>query len=107
MSMFQMMGLDDKRILTGGYCVDGKATEVKTCHWLKVNSKPARTNSLDGAKFPRIIHFTYTVDGRGYTGKRHVNWSIRCPVKDELITVYCDAENPAKYAVQISSNMNR
>ena len=55
MSMFQMMGLDDKRIMLGGYCVEGKITEVKTCHWLKVNTKATRTNALDGAKFPHII----------------------------------------------------
>ncbi len=101
MSMFQMMGLDDKRILTGGYCVDGKVTEVKTCRWLKVNTKPVRTNALDGAKFPHVIHFTYTVDGREYIGARYVNWNVRCPVKDEIITVYYDAENPSKYAVLI------
>ena len=99
--MFHMMGLDDKRILTGGYCVDGKVTEVKTCHWLKVNTKSARTNALDGARFPHIIHFTYTVDNKVYHGIRFVNWNIRCPVKSETITVYYDAENPAKYAVII------
>ena len=101
MRMFQIMGLDDKRILTGGYCVDAKVTEVKTCHWLKVNTKPARTNALDGARFPHIIHFTYTVDSKEYHGTRFVNWNTRCPVKDETITVYYDSENHAKYAVLI------
>ena len=101
MSMFQMLGLDDKRILTGGYCTKGEITEVKTCHWLKVNTKPARTNALDGAKFPHIIHFAYCVDGREYYGSRYMNWNVRCPVKGETITVYYDAGNPSKYAVLI------
>lgn len=99
MSMFQFLGLDDKRILTGGYCTDGRVTEVKTCHWMKVNTKPVRTHALDGARFPHIIHFTYTVDGKDYHGSRFVNWNIRCPVKDESITVYYDNENPGKFAV--------
>ena len=34
MSMFQMFGLEDKKIITGGCCVEGKVTEVNTCHWL-------------------------------------------------------------------------
>ena len=101
MGMFQMLGLDDKRILTGDYCTDGKVTEVKTCHWLKVNTKPIRTNHLDGAKFPHIIHFTYCVNGTQYHGSRFVNWNHRCPVKDESITVYYDSEKPENYAALI------
>ena len=101
MSMFQMMGLADKRILTGGYCIDGRITEVKACHWLKVNTKSARLSALDGARFPHIIHFVYTVDSKEYHATRFINWNDRCPVKDEIITVYYDAENPAKYAVLI------
>lgn len=99
MSMFQMIGLDDKRILTGGYCVEGRVTDVKTCHWLKVNTDPVREAALDGARFPHIIHFAYRVDGNEYHGSRYVNWNIRCPVKDEEITVYYDVSKPEKYAV--------
>ena len=101
MGIFQMLGLDDKRILTGGYCTEGKVTEVKACQWIKVNTKPVRTHALDGAKFQHIIHFTYCVNGTQYHGSRFVNWNLRCPVKDEIITVYYDSENPAKYAVLI------
>lgn len=101
MGIFQMFGLGEKRVLTSGYCVDGKVTKVKICHWLKVNTNHVRLTPLDGAKFPHIIHFTYSVNGKTYTGSRFVNWYIRCPVKDETITVYYDAEHPAKYAILI------
>ena len=101
MGMFQILGLDDKRILTSGYCADGKVTEIKVCRWLKVNTKPIRRSHLDGAKFPHIIHFTYCVNGAQYHGSRFINWNHRCPVKDEIITVYYDPEKPAKYAVLI------
>ena len=96
-----MLGLDDKHILTAGYCTAGRVTAVKTCHWLKVNTKPVRTNTLDGAKFPHIIHFTYCVEGTEYRGSRYLNWDVRCPVKDEIIIVYYDPENCGKYAVLI------
>ncbi len=99
--MLQMLGLDDKRILTSGYCTDGKVTEVKTCHWLKVNTNPIRRSHLDGAKFPHIIHFTYGVNNAQYHGSLFVNWNRPCPVKDESITVYYDSKKPAKYAVLI------
>ena len=78
---------------------EGVVTEVKTCWWLKVNTKPIRRNMFDGALFPHIIHFTYTVNGKVYQGKRFVNWNKRCPVKDEKITVHYEKEEPAKYAV--------
>ena len=108
MSMFQMMGLADKRILTGGYCIDGRITEVKACHWLKVNTKSARL-TIVATPVPSGLNVTfvqddsgvYTVDSKEYHGTRFVNWNDRCPVKDEIITVYYDAENPAKYAVLI------
>jgi hypothetical protein len=54
---------------------------------------------FDGAVFPHIVHFTYTVRGKIYCGKRYVNWNKICPQKGEKLTVYYEKENPAKYAV--------
>lgn len=82
-----------------GEQTEGVVTEVKTCWGLKVNTKPIRGSAIDGALFPHIICFTYTVDGGAYRGKRYVNWNKRCPVKDERIVVYYERENPEKYAV--------
>ena len=31
--------------------------------WLKVNTKPVRMGTMDGATFPYIIKIQYTVDG--------------------------------------------
>lgn len=77
----------------------GIVTEVKRCWWLKVNTKAVRKGALDGALFPHIIHFTYSVNGQTYTGKRYVNWNKRCPAKDERLTVYYEEASPEKYAV--------
>ena len=77
----------------------GIVTEVKRCWWLKVNTKAFRRNMFDGALFPHIIHFTYCVNGQSYTGKRYVNWNLRCPVQGEKLTVHYEAAAPEKYAV--------
>lgn len=82
-----------------GEQTQGVITEVKTCWWLKINTKPVRRNTFDGALFPHIIHFTYTVGGQAYWGKRYVQWNKRCPQKGEKLTVYYEKENPVKYAV--------
>ena len=79
----------------------GIVTEVKTCWWLKVNTKAVRNGALDGAQFHHIIQFTYHVHGQTYTGKRYVNWNKCCPVKDEHITVHYEEASPEKYAVII------
>lgn len=94
----RMFGIGVTSAMTGEQ-TEGVVTEVKTCWWLKVNTKPVRKNMFDGAVFPHIIHFTYTVNGQAYQGKRYVNWNKRCPPKGEKLTVYYEIENPAKYAV--------
>ncbi len=82
-----------------GKQTEGVITQVKTCWWLKINTKPVRKNMFDGAVFPHIIYFTYNVDGQAYRGKRYVNWNKRCPEKREKLTVYYEKKNPGKYAV--------
>ena len=82
-----------------GEQTQGTVTQVKTCWWLKVNTKALRTSAMDGAMFPHIIHFTYVVSGQTYQGKRYVNWNKRCPVNGEKLTVYYEKNDPARYAV--------
>lgn len=98
--ILRMFGIGTANAIAGGQ-TEGLVTAVKTCWWLKVNTKPVRRHALDGALFPHIIHFTYSVDGQTYKGKRYVNWNKRCPVKDERITVHYERENPEKYAVTV------
>ena len=99
MKLLLCFGIGEKPLLSAGRTTVGLVQEVKTCWWLKVNRKPVRAHALDGASFPHIIRFTYTVDGREYTGRRWVNWNRRCPVKDEKITVHYEEAAPEKYAV--------
>ena len=96
--LLRMFGIGTSNAVAGGE-TEGIVTQVKTCYWFKVNTKPVRTSIGDGAVFPHIIQFTYCVDGKTYTGKRWVNWNKRCPVKDERIKVHYEETNPEKYAV--------
>ena len=93
-----MFGLGVTNAIAGEK-IEGVVTAVKTCWWLKINTKPIRRNMFDGAVFPHIIHFTYIVGGEVYQGKRYVNWNKRCPQKGEKLKVYYEKENPEKYAV--------
>ncbi len=96
--LLRMFGIACTAAIAGGKA-EGTVTEVKTCYWFKVNTKPVRTHASDGALFPHIIHFTYQVAGQTYRGKRWVMWNRRCPVKDERITVYYEEAAPEKFAV--------
>lgn len=96
--MLRMFGIGVTNAITGEK-TEGTVTEVKTCWWIKINTKPVRRNMFDGAVFPHMILFTYTVAGQYYQGKRYVNWNKQCPQKGEKLTVYYEKDHPEKYAV--------
>ena len=101
MMLLRMFGIGVSKALAGGQ-TEGTVTKVDTCYWFKVNTKPVRMHMADGAMFPHIIHFTYSVAGESYSGKRWVMWKKRCPVKGEKITVHYEEGRPEKFAVIIS-----
>ena len=96
--LLSMFGLRTARAMAGGE-TKGSVTAVKTCYWFKVNTKAVRAYASDGAVYPHIIHFTYTVNNKVYNGKRYVQWNKRCPYEGEKITVYYEAQKPENYAV--------
>lgn len=94
----RMFGIGTTMAIAGEQ-TQGTITQVKTCWWLKVNTKAVRRGPLDGAKFPHIICFSYTVEGKEYRGKHYVHWNKDCPHTGEKLTVYYEKNAPAKYAV--------
>ena len=54
----------------------GTIVEAKRQLWFKVNTKPVRTDSFDGAIFPHIVKIKYTVDGTDYFKRHWVQASI-------------------------------
>lgn len=96
--MFRMLGIGVSAAIAGKE-TEGIVTKVSTCYWFKVNTKPFRRFSGDGALYPHIIYFTYTANSQKYTGKRFVHWNRRCPIKGEKLTVYYEPDSPQKYAI--------
>lgn len=79
----------------------GKVIKVHKCWYIKVNQKPIRIHSLDGAAFPHIVTVEYEVDGRKYTKKKILNYNITCPNVGSNIDVYYDVENPKKIRLNL------
>ena len=96
-----LFNIGGQKIISQGHKVKGTVVSAKTCWWLKINTKPIRHRSMDGAAFPYIISFQYEVDGIEYRGSRYVCWTTRCPVIHETIDVYFDISKPSIYAVDI------
>ena len=82
-----------------GQKTEGVVTQVKTCWWLKVNTKMVRLHSMDGARFPHIIKVQYTVDGNEYTKRKWLSSEQPVPhVGDSRTVLYC-SDNPGKAKV--------
>ncbi len=64
--------------------------------WLKINTKPIRLHSTDGAVFPHIITASYTVDGRTYRKKKWISPGSAVPPVGSSVTVVYDATKPEK-----------
>lgn len=74
----------------------GTVIAVKKQWWLKINTKPVRTHSLDGAIFPHVIKVIYTVEGTPYTKRKWVPASHPIPTLGSEVTVLYGEEKPAR-----------
>ncbi|MBE5770679.1 MAG: hypothetical protein E7336_04830 [Clostridiales bacterium] len=92
-------GFGGARVLKDGKETTATVTDVKVCWWLKINTKPIRANAWDGAVFPHMVHFRYTVNGVSYTGKRYWPWRLTPPGRGEELTISFDPARPGHYAL--------
>ena len=99
MKFLYPFGFGSAQILRNGKETTATITDVKVCWWLKINTKPIRTNPWDGAVFPHMVHFQYTVDGKSYTGKHYWSWRLTPPARGQDLQIYFDPENPEHYAL--------
>lgn len=98
MTLFQLFGIGDKKILAKGCCVPGAVIMVRNSA-LYVVKKPVRLYPNErNTRFSHWITFQYCVNGITYTGKRWVSLRYRCPQPGEQIDVCYDPEDPKKYA---------
>lgn len=98
MNLLRLLGIGSDAILAKGNSVPGTVTDVYRCWWLRINTKPVRRFSGDGAVYPYIITFEYQADGEPHTGKLYIPVRYRVPIKGEKIEVYVDPDDPHKYA---------
>lgn len=98
MKLLRFFNIGADAILAKGCCVQTAVTKVSKCWWLRINTKPIRRYSGDGAVYPHIIYFAYQVDGTDYEGKLWIPVRYRVPAVGETIAVYYDPKKPENYA---------
>ena len=77
----------------------GAVVSVAKQWWLKVNTKPIRMGTLDGATFPHIIKVRYVVDGNTYIKRKWIGAGEAVPaVGNEVTVLYC-SNKPSKAKV--------
>ena len=74
----------------------GTILSVKKQWWLKINTKPVRMHTFDGAVFPHIVKVKYTVDGVEYSRNKWVGVRLKCPDVNEQVTVIYREDKPEK-----------
>lgn len=77
----------------------GTVVSVAKQWWLKVNTKPIRMGTLDGAVFPHVIKVEYVVDGNVYIKRKWIGAGKPVPaVGSEVTVLYC-ADKPGKAVI--------
>ena len=74
----------------------GTVLSVAKQWWLKVNTKPVRMGTMDGATFPHIIKVQYLVDGSTYTKRKWIGAGTTVPAVGSKVTVVYCSDKPAK-----------
>ena len=74
----------------------GNVVSVAKQWWLKVNTKPVRMGTLDGAIFPHIIKVQYVVDGKSYTKRKWIGAGKAVPAVGDQLTVLYSSNKPSK-----------
>lgn len=77
----------------------GTVISVAEQWWLKVNTKPVRLHSLDGAVFPHIIKVKYAVDEKEYICRKWIGAGGRVPVEGSRVKVLYREDRPSKAKV--------
>ncbi|MBR6791011.1 MAG: sugar ABC transporter permease [Oscillospiraceae bacterium] len=78
------------------YKTTGTVISAAKQWWLKINTKPVRTHSLDSAIFPYIIKVSYTVEGTEYTRRKWIGAGKPVPAPGSSVTVIYPNDKPGK-----------
>lgn len=78
--------------------MEAKGTVISASRqwWLKVNTKPVRMGTMDGATFPYIIKIQYTVDGTDYIKRQWIGAGEPVPSVGSSVRLSYDEHTPSK-----------
>jgi hypothetical protein len=79
----------------------GAVLSVKRQWWLKVNTKPIRMGTMDGAAFPHVIRVKYTAEGREIIKRKWLGAGVEPPQVNSQITVIYREEKPTRCRLEI------
>ena len=74
----------------------GTVTRVTRQWWCKINTKPVRMGTFDGAIFPHVVRVEYVVNGKTYVRRKWLHAGARVPTVGSTVTVRYDTEKPRK-----------
>ncbi len=94
MGLLRTLGFGRSALLQNGMRTQGQVTRVSECRFIKVNTKPIRSCSADGARYPHIVHYRYAVNGTEYAGSAYLPWNAPCPCAGQAVTVCYRAGAP-------------
>ena len=79
--------------------VTGTVISASRQWWLKVNTKPIRMGTMDGATFPYIIKIKYTVNGMDFIKKQWIGAGEPVPDVGSPVRLSYDENKPSKAKV--------
>lgn len=79
--------------------VTGTVISASKQWWLKVNTKPIRMGTLDGATFPYIIKIKYSVNGSEYIKRHWIGAGEPVPRVGSPVRLSYDENQPSKAKV--------
>ena len=79
----------------------GTVVSVKKQWWLKINTKPVRKGTMDGAVFPHIAKISYTADGVEYFRRKWIPAGAAVPAPGSTVKVVYDTDAPKKAELQL------
>lgn len=98
MDIFRLFGIGEGKIMAQGSPTSGTVTGVSRSY-LYVIKKPVRLYpNEENTRFSHYLTFTYTIGETCYTGKRWVSCQYRCPQVGEQIDLFCDPNDPRRWA---------
>ena len=74
----------------------GTVISVSRQWWLKVNTKPVRMGTMDGAVFPHIVRVRYTVEGNEYIIRQWFSAGKPVPAVGSAVRLSYETEKPSR-----------